>query len=90
MFNCNYNIINHITNNFFYSVLYSEIDLEGDIYEIETSAEKSRKHDLSHRDPVYTIDLINLIRQTVDEQRISSLVNQVDATILEKVKELLN
>ncbi|CAO3633200.1 unnamed protein product [Mucor fragilis] len=71
-------------------VLYSEIDLEGDIYEIENSAEKSRKHELSHRDPVYTIDLIQLIRQTVDEPNISSLVSQVDASILDKVKELLN
>ncbi|KAL7309160.1 hypothetical protein PS15m_011273 [Mucor circinelloides] len=71
-------------------VLYSEIDLEGDIYEIEQSAEKSRKHDLSHRDPVYTIDLIQLVRQTVNEPSMSSLVNQVDASILEKVKELLN
>lgn len=74
----------------FDSVLYSEIDLEGDIYEIENSAEKSRKHELSHRDPVYTIDLIQLIRQTVDEPNISSLVSQVDASILDKVKELLN
>lgn len=73
-----------------HSVLYSEIDLEGDIYEIEQSAEKSRKHDLSHRDPVYTIDLIQLVRQTVNEPSMSSLVNQVDASILEKVKELLN
>ncbi|CEP19483.1 hypothetical protein [Parasitella parasitica] len=71
-------------------VLYSEIDLEGDIYEIDASAEKSRKHDLSHRDPVYTIDLIQLIRQTLNEPNISTIANQVDATILEKVKKLLN
>lgn len=29
-----------------YSVLYSEIDMEGDIYEIEQSAEKSRKNEV--------------------------------------------
>ena len=27
----------------FYSVLYSEVDMEGDIYEIDASAEKERK-----------------------------------------------
>lgn len=94
----------------FKRVLYSEIDLEGDIYEIDESAEKSRKSEvmykyrsmvitrndtnftciqLSHNDPVYTINLIELIRRTLNEPSISVLVNQVDPTILDQVKGLL-
>lgn len=94
----------------FKRVLYSEIDLEGDIYEIDESAEKSRKSEvkykylsiiitgndinlthaqLSHNDPVYTINLIELIRGTLNEPSISVLANQVDPTILDQVKGLL-
>ncbi|GAA5815784.1 hypothetical protein MFLAVUS_009299 [Mucor flavus] len=66
-----------------------EVDMEGDIYEIDNSAEKTRKNELSHRDPVYTIDLIRLIRQTLNQPSISVLLNQIDATLLDQVKRLL-
>ncbi|KAI9336874.1 armadillo-type protein [Pilaira anomala] len=66
-----------------------EVDVEGDIYEIEDSAEKKRKSELSHRDPVYTIDLIQLIRQALNEPFIYVLLNQIDPTILDQVNQLL-
>lgn len=44
---------------------------------------------LSHNDPVYTINLIELIRRALNEPSINVLTNQVDPTILDQVKRLL-
>ncbi|CAO3662719.1 hypothetical protein CU097_009870 [Rhizopus azygosporus] len=71
-------------------VLYSEVDMEGDIYEVEDSPEKNRKNEIFRQDPVYTIDLIQLIRKAVQHPSINALLNQVDQTVLNQIYDLLS
>lgn len=70
-------------------VLYSEVDMEGDVYEIENSLEKARKSKIFHQDPVYTLDLIGLIRDAVQHPSVASLLNQVDSTVLSQINQLV-
>ncbi|KAG1293137.1 hypothetical protein G6F66_006356 [Rhizopus arrhizus] len=66
-----------------------EVDMEGDVFEIEDSPEKSRKNEIFHRDPVYTTDLIELVRKAINHPSIATLLNQVDQTVLNEIKQLL-
>ncbi|CAO3588011.1 unnamed protein product [Absidia cylindrospora] len=72
------------------SVLYSEADLEDDISQLETSPEKDRKSKLLHEDPVYTIDLLAVIRQSISELNKSQQLLEIDPLLLDIINQLSN
>ncbi|KAI8889138.1 ARM repeat-containing protein [Backusella circina FSU 941] len=71
-------------------VLYGERDVEEDIYEIATSAEKNRKDALYRNDVVYKTDVVELMRQAINENAgLAQIISQLDPTIIELVKQIL-
>ncbi|KAG0167898.1 hypothetical protein DFQ30_005539 [Apophysomyces sp. BC1015] len=81
------------------ALLHSEADMEGDLAQLEECAETSRKQELSHRDPVYTTDMVAMVRQTLAEsesqnggaQRFQELyLSKIDSTVLEQIQLLLS
>ncbi|CAO3644783.1 unnamed protein product [Cunninghamella blakesleeana] len=74
------------------SVLYSEADLEDDLNRLEESPEKERKSKLMHNDPVYTIDLLELMKQTLTELQAqqNGLFDNIDPLLLNQISELFN
>ncbi|KAI8069428.1 armadillo-type protein [Gongronella butleri] len=72
------------------SVLYSEADLEGDIAQLDESAEKTRKASLLQKDPVYTTNLLAIIQETISLLGGPSYFNdKVDPVLLEQLNRLL-
>ncbi|CAO3624655.1 unnamed protein product [Cunninghamella echinulata] len=74
------------------SVLYSEADLEDDINQLEQSPEKDRKSKLTYSDPVYTTDLLTLMKQTLTEieSQQNGPFNSIDLLLLNQINQLFN
>ncbi|ORZ00705.1 armadillo-type protein [Syncephalastrum racemosum] len=77
---------------------YTETDLQGDLAELDVSAEKDRRLELRRQDAAFTTDLGAVIRHTLSEcerhaggaQAFQEIcLSKVDPTLLDKVRQAL-
>lgn len=78
--------------------MYDEADMQGDLAELDVSAEKDRRMELRTNDPVYTSDLAAVLRHLFAEcernagggvQFQEMYLSKVDPTLLEQMNTAL-